>query len=234
MRNIFRYFITAIFAAAVFGGIGAVKADAQPIRDVLNRMDKHFKALQTLQAGVSRRQANPQVGSAPENSSGNLVLVPGKKGRDDVALRLNWTKPKEETLLVYRGNYQLYVPSIQTSYEGNTRSQKLGESGGGVLSLMTMSEADLKANYAAIYEGKETLNGKDVWHIRLDPKTKKNFKHAELWIDTDGMPIQATIVMPNSETDTFQFSGVRRNEKVDMKKAFSKIKTPSGTKVVNQ
>lgn len=234
MRNIFRYFITAIFAAVVFTGIGAVEGEAQsPIRIVLNRMDQHYKALQTLQAGVSRRQANPQVGTS-EDSSGKVVLVPGKKGRDDVSVRLNWTKPREETLLVYKGKYQLYVPGIQTSYEGTTKSQKLGKSGGGVLSMMTMSEAERKANFEVpLYEGKETLNGKEVFHIKLTPKTKQDFKFAELWVDTDGMPMQVKIVMPNGETDTLQFSGVKRNETVKGS-VFDKIKTASGTKVVKQ
>lgn len=234
MRNIFRYFVTAIFAAAVFSGIGFVEVNAQsPIRDVLNRMDKHYKALQTLQAGVSRRQANPQVGTS-DDSSGKVVLVPGKKGRDDVSVRLNWTKPREETLLVYKGKYQLYVPNIQTSYEGTTKSQKLGKSGGGVLSMMTMSEAERKANFEVpLYEGKETLNGKEVFHIKLKPKTKQAFKFAELWVDNDGMPMQVKIVMPNGETDTLQFSGVKRNETVNAS-VFNKIKTASGTKVVKQ
>lgn len=233
MRNIFRYFITTIFAAAVFGGIGAAETDAQDMRTILKRMDSHYKSLQTLQAGVSRRQANPQVGTS-DDSSGTIVLVPGKKGRDDVSIRLNWTKPREETLLVHQGKYQLYVPGIKTSYEGTTKSQKVGQSGGGVLRMMTMSEAELKANYTSVFEGEETLNGTKVWHIVLTPKARQEFKHADLWINFDGMPIQAKITAHNNETDTFQLSGVKPNEKVDMNKVFSKIKTPSGTKVVKQ
>jgi outer membrane lipoprotein-sorting protein len=233
MRNIFRYFITAIFAAAVFGGIGAVNTEAQDMRTILKRMDSHYKSIQTLQAGVSRRQANPQVGTS-DDSSGTIVLVPGKNGRDDVSIRLRWTKPREETLLVHQGKYQLYVPGIKTSYEGTTKSQKMGKSGGGVLRMMTMSEAELKANYTSVYEGEETLNGIKVWHIKLTPKTKQEFKHADLWIEFNGMPIQAKITAHNNETDTFQFSGIKPNEKVDIKKTFSKIKTPSGTKVLNQ
>jgi Outer membrane lipoprotein-sorting protein len=234
MRNTFRYFLTAIFATLLFGGVAVSESFAQsPIRDVLNRMDRHYKALQTLQAGVSRRQANPQVGTS-DDSSGNVVLIPGKKGRDDVSVCLNWTKPREETLLVYKGKYQLYVPGIQTSYEGNTKSQKLGKSGGGVLSLMTMSDTERKANFEVpLYEGKETLNGKEVFHIKLTPKTKQDFKLAELWVDTDGMPMQVMIVMPNGETDTLQFSGVKRNETINAS-VFNKIKTAPGTKVINQ
>jgi outer membrane lipoprotein-sorting protein len=99
--------------------------------------------------------------------------------------------------------------------------------------MMTMSEAELKANYETSYEGKETLGGSVVWHIKLTPKTKQEFKFAELWIDMDGMPTQAKIVATNGETDTIQLSSVKKNEKVD-KSTFSKIATPSGTKVLKQ
>lgn len=232
MRNIFRYFITAIFAAAVFGGIGTVETDAQSImRTILNRMDTHYKSLQTLQSSVSRSQASPQTGTS-ESQSGTIVMVPGKKGRDDVSVRLNWTKPRNETLLIFEGKYQLYVPDMKTSYEGSTKSQKAGKSGGGVLRMMTMTEAELKANYNASYEGKETLGGSEVWHIKLTPKTKQEFSFAELWIDMDGMPLQTKVVMPNGDTDTIQLSSVKKNEKVDKKSTFSKLKTPSGTSVL--
>ncbi len=229
MKNIFRYFITAIFTAAVFGGIGAVETDAQTIRELLDRMDKHYKALSSLQANISRKQANPQVGTS-EDSSGKVVMVPGK-GRA-VSLRLDWLKPREETLSVANGKYQLYVPSISRAYRGSTSSQKVNESGGGVLSLMSMSETELKTKFSSRYIGKETLGGEDVWHIELTPRGRENFKMADLWIDSDGMPIQAKMTAHNNETDTLQFSAVKRNETINA--AVFKVKVAKDTEVVTQ
>lgn len=225
-----RYSLTAIAAVIFFGSFGAGSADAQGIlREVLNRMDKHYKALKSLESNVSRVQANPQIGTS-EDSSGSIVLVPGT-GRD-VALRLDWTRPRAETLSVASGKYQLYVPGIKRAYRGTTKSQQLNKSGGGVLKMMTMSEIELRANYNVKYIGQVNLGGSEVWHIQLDPKAREGFRQAELWVDSDGMPIQGRVTAHNNETDTFRFSDIKRNRKINA--STFKVSVAKGTEIVNQ
>lgn len=227
--GIYKFVYKFLFILLITTSIGVVNAEAQIIREILNRMDRHYKALSSLQSNVSRTQYNAQLRET-DNWSGKLVMVPGK-GRE-VSFRLDWTKPREEILSVAKGKYQLYIPGRKMAYRGSTNSQRSRQSGGGALNMLTMSEADLRANYEVKYIGQVTLAGTEVWHLQLDPKTKQDFKFAELWVNSDGMPIQARITAQNNDTDTFQFSAIRRNERINAS-VFS-VKVEKDTQIITQ
>ena len=209
---------------------GVGEASGQNIlREILTRMDKHYKAMQSMESNVARTIYNAQLRETDEYS-GKVVLVPGK-GRD-ASVRLDWTRPREEILSIANSKYQLYIPSIQTAYRGSTSSQKAKGSGGGALQMLSMSEAELLRNFDAKYVGQVTLAATEVWHIRLDPKTKQDFKFAEMWVDKDGMPIQVRITAQNNDTDTFRFSSIKRNNRIPGS-TFA-VKVANGTKILNQ
>lgn len=231
MKKVKRVIISAIAATLMLAFAGASEAEAQGIlREILDRMDKHYKALQTLQTNVSRTQYNAQL-KETDNYSGRLILKPGK-GRD-VSMRLDWTRPREETLSVANGKYQIYVPGINRAYRGSTsNSKELEKKGGGVLKMISMSEAELRANFTPSYLGQVNLNGSEVWHVKLDPKTRQDFKFAELWVDKDGMPIQGRVTAHNNDTDTFQFSGIKRNGKINA--SVFTVKPVKGTEIIMQ
>jgi outer membrane lipoprotein-sorting protein len=212
MRKFLRGIVPAVFAIACFGFVGTLSAEAQILREILGRMDSHHKALRSLQSDVSRRQLNVQLNET-DVYQGKIVLIPGK-GRN-FSMRLDWSKPREEILSVVNGQYVLYVPSIARVYLGSADSKKVSQGGGSVLSTMSMSEADLRANYEVKYNGQVTLEGVEVWHLRLDPKTRQSYKFAELWVDGNGMPIQGKITAHNNDTDTFLLTRLRKNETIN-------------------
>jgi outer membrane lipoprotein-sorting protein len=227
MNRFLRSTIAAAFGLTVMLGFGAINAEAQILREILNRMDTHYKALQSLEANVTRRQVNSQIGTS-EEQSGSIVLVPQKKA--SFMVRLDWTRPRAETLTVANGKYQMYIPAIKTAYRGSTKSQQANKAGGGVLSILTMSEAERRANFNVRYLGQVSLAGDQVWHLQLDPKTKQSFKSAELWVNTDGMPVQGKVVAHNNDTDTIQLKVVNKNQKIDSSKF--KVTPARGTNVI--
>lgn len=230
MKKYKQIILTAITGAFIFGFSSVPAVDAQnPLREILGRMDTHYKALKSLESDITRTKYESTLKDTSVDS-GNLTMQPGKG--TDFKLRLNWIKPRVETLSVANGKYQLYVPDIKRAYRGTTKSQKVSESGGGVISVLNMSEAEMRAKYNVKYHGQVTLAGIEVWHIQLDPKTKQSFKFAELWVDKDGMPSQARITAHNIDTETFQLSGVKKNNKIAAS-VFS-VTPAKGTEIVEQ
>ncbi len=185
------------------------------LREIINRMDNHYKRLATLKADVERAQVNPQLDST-DLYAGKIVMKPGK-GRE-FALRLDWSKPKVEILSIVRGKYVLFVPHINRAYFGSSDSKKAKTSGGGnALSALSMSEGELRANFTPTFIGEPKLkDGTLTAQVRLTPKTRQNFKLADVWIDADGMPRQVMITALNGDTDTFFFSNIKKNDSIDV------------------
>lgn len=231
MKRFFRFGLPAIAFFTFINMFTAAETNAQILREILNRMDNHYKALSSLQADVLREQANVQLGDV-DKYEGKIVMVPGK-GRS-FSLRLDWVKPKEEVISVVNGQYVLYVPGINRAYTGSSNSQKITSGGGGnVLKAMSMSESELNQNYTVDYLGQETLSsGTPVWHLKLTPKTKAQYKFAELWVDKDGMPLQGKVVANNNDTDTFLLKNPVKNKSIDGK--IFKVTLPGNVEHIKQ
>jgi hypothetical protein len=89
----------------------------------------------------------------------------------------------------------------------------------------------MKANYSARYLGTETVKcGIKTWHLVLTPKTDYRFKSAELWVDINGMLVQAKVFARNNDSTTILFSETRKNETIN--KAVFQFKSPKSTKII--
>ncbi|MEJ7698501.1 MAG: hypothetical protein WKF71_02480 [Pyrinomonadaceae bacterium] len=53
---------------------------------------------------------------------------------------------------------------------------------------------------------------------------------AELWVDGNGMPIQAKVVESNNDTTTVLLSGFEKNAKINLQQF--EVKLPKDTKIV--
>jgi outer membrane lipoprotein-sorting protein len=227
MKNFLRHGFTAIALTFILSAFAATAANAQTT-EILKRMDEHYKALKSLQAAVTREQYNPQLDET-DRSAGTISLLPGK-GRA-FSLRLDWTQPKNEIISVVNGQYVAFIPGIKRAYTGNSESKTLSDKGGNALKILSMSKDDIKANYDVEYLGQESISGGiPTWHLKLTPKTKTNFKFAELWVDGNGMPLQGKITQPNDNTDLVLLTNLQKN--VSIKAAIFKVSLPKGTEVV--
>lgn len=227
MKIFLRYGFTAIALTFILSTFGATGANAQ-INEILKRMDDHYKALKSLQANVTRVQLNSQLGEE-DTSSGTISLLPGK-GRN-FSMRLDWTKPKPETISVVNGQYVAYNPGINQAWTGNSESKTLSNKGGNALKVMSMSREEIKANYDVQYLGQENVSGGiPTWHLKLTPKASSNYKFVNLWVDGNGMPIQGKITQPNNDTDSILLTNLKKN--VSLNGSIFKVSLPKGTKIV--
>ena len=70
-----------------------------------------------------------------------------------------------------------------------------------------------------------------TWHLELTPKAPQSYKSADLWVDGNGMPIQARIMEKNNDTTTVYLSNLQKN--VTINASGFKVEMPKNIKCVS-
>ncbi|MGD9563628.1 MAG: outer membrane lipoprotein carrier protein LolA [Pyrinomonadaceae bacterium] len=229
MKRILKATLPAVVIAAFLGIFSVNDAFGQDkLREILNRMDIHNKGMTTLRARVTMVKTNAQLGGVADTTVGTALYAKGK-GRNPL-VRIDWEKP-EESLAVRDGKYIMYRPRLGVAYVGSTDSAGRDTKSNSALAFMSMSKAELRANYevALLSENATLSSGVQTWHLRLTPIKKTSYKLAEIWVDPNGMPHQTKIIEQNDDTTTVLLTNLEKNVKLDGD-AFE-IKLAKGTKV---
>lgn len=228
MKNYLRFSLTAIALVFVFNAFAVTDAKAQILNEILKRMEAHRQSLTSLQAAITRDIFNSQL-DEHDVTQGMTMYLPAK-GRDAL-VRIDWTKPVQETLSVVNKQYVLYQPRLNQAIIGKVESGKKDPTKTNALAFMNMSKDQLKANYEVSYLGKETVGGNtETWHLKLVPRLAGNYKYAEIWVDGNGMPIQGKVVELNDDSTTVLLSNLQKNVTIDVSKF--KVNLPSDTKII--
>lgn len=211
----------------IFGGAQAAPAQGI-LNEILSRMDAHNKSLTSLRANATMVQVNSQLGVS-DTTEGAVAYLP-IRGKNP-AVRVDWTRPKKETLASIDKQYVMYRPELAQAYTGSTDSAKGNAKAGSALAFMSMSKPQLKQNYSMKYLGEATLqNGTKTWHLELTPNVRTTYKSAEVWVDGNGMPIQSKITEHNNDSTTVLLSNLQKNVKINT--ADFKVDLPKGTKII--
>lgn len=229
MKGMKRVLGLAAFAV-VFTFASSTVASAQGIlAEILKRMDDNNKGMKSLKSNLKMSTYNPQIDET-DVKDGAVQYLPAPT-KEKISIRIDWSKPLVEHLAVVNGKYIMYRPHISQAIVGNVNDSKGPSSAGGALAFISMNRAQLKANYDVSYQGEATVNGSvKTWQLKLTPKNAGSYKEAELWVDSNGMPVQAKVVEKNKTVTTIQLTGVERNATIP-KDVFS-IKPPGGTKII--
>lgn len=226
MKNIFRSGFIAVLALS-FLFVSDAAAQLGELRQIKRRIEDHNKNLTTMRAGLTWVKENTQLRET-DTKRGDIKYAkrPGK----DALVRIDWTRP-EETISIGDGKYVLFQPASRIAYTGSVKDAQKGQTKvASALSFMTMTRAELDANFDAQYGEQGTLSdGTAVARIKLMPKGKASFKWAELWVDVDGMPRQTKITENNDDTSTFLITKPSKN--IPLKKSDFEVKIPAGTDV---
>jgi len=229
MKLFLRLSFTITVVALLFSVFSAPETKAQAVLQIiLNRIDTHNKSLQTLRSNVTMEKYNSQL-KETDVTEGTMMYLPMKKG--DPLIRIDWAKPVAETLAVIKGDYIVYRPRLSQYLTGKTKDAKGSGKSSGALAFMNMSKTQLKANYSIKYIGEESVSGGvRTTHLELTPKTASTYKMADLWVDADGMPVQAKIIEKNNDSTTILLSGLKKNGTINA--SDFKVIIPPGTKEV--
>lgn len=213
MKSFFRLSLTAIAFLFVFNIFAVTETKGQAIlNDILKRMDNNNKSLQTLRANVAMDKFNSQL-DEHDLYEGKAIYLP--QAKSNAYVRIDWSKPVEESLAVVKKDYILYRPRLNQVIIGNvSKAQGSGKSNN-ALAFINMSKAQLKANYSITYIGQESISGAvQTWHIQLTPKTAAGYKVADLWVDGDGMPRQMKVTENNKDTTTVLLTSIEKNVQI--------------------
>lgn len=199
------------------------------VSSILNNMERNRRELKTLRAGVWMQKYNAQLRET-DSYLGEASYIPGV-GRS-VSLRVDWTKPTNEILAVAGGQYTLFKPRMNMAYKGSANSAKGSGKVNNVLGFgLNVSKAELSAKFQPVeLLGEGSLDGPHVWWLKLVPKGNAGYKHAEIWVDDEGMPRQVRIVEKNGDMTTVRLVNPQKNAPIDA--AVFDLKLGSDVKIV--
>lgn len=231
MKSFTKIGLAAFAVMLFFNAFAAVETKAQigaQLNEVLKRMETHRSKLTSLKTSVKMVRYNPQLDES-ETQSGTAIYVPAKKR--DALIRIDWTKPNEETLSVVNKEYIIYRKRLKQAIVGKASEAKGSGKANNLFAFMNMSKDELKANYSIKLLGEEKVSGTiPTWHLQLTPKNSSPFTTASLWVDGNGMPIQIKVTEKNKDTTTILLSGLQKN--VEIKNSIFELDLPRDTKFV--
>ena len=190
---------------------------------IFKRMEAHQKALKSLRADILMTKFESQLGET-DTYQGKLSFLPQKP---NFAMRIDWTKPKPEIISIVKDQFILYRPALNSALNGKLNdSQK-----NAFVMFANLSKEKLKENYNVKYLGGEKISDAlSAWHLELTPKTPTSYKTVELWIDANGMVIQAKIIENNGDWSNILLTNLQKN--VSIPSAEFKIVLPNETKII--
>jgi len=229
MSKLKRYLGFAALLFVFIGGTAASEASGQVLNSILTRMDNHNKALRSLRADVTMVKENTQL-RVNDTTEGKVLYVPQRNS--DPLVRIDWRSP-DETFAVVKGTYIIYRPRLQQYITGSTKQAKGKGTAGGALAFMNMSRAELRKNYEVVIvsENASLSGGVSTIHLKLTPKIKTSYQYAEVWVDSDGMPLQSKVVENNGDSTTILLKNLEKNITID--RSTFQVKLPPGTKRVD-
>jgi outer membrane lipoprotein-sorting protein len=227
--KIFSRLRLAIISITLFFSLLVVsEAEAQVLPSILNKMQTHQKSLYSFRSKITMEKYNSQLKESDVNA-GIIIYLRG--GKNQIFSRIDWTKPVQESLSLINREYVLYRPRLKQALMGTTYKTKENYKFIDALSFLNMSKNEIKAYYDIKYLGQETVkSGTKTWHLVFTPKTASIYKAAQLWVDGNGMPIQAKVVEHNDDSTTVLLSDWKKNATIDA--AEFKIKLPISTKII--
>ena len=231
MKTSLRLGLIAVAIVLVFNAFAIIETKAQnPLPEILKRMETHRKSLTSLRSTVKMVKYD-SVLKVPDTYEGTTIYLPAK-GRDAL-VRIDWTKPVQETLSVVKKKYVIYTPRRKQAITGDASDAKGSGKAGNLFSFINMSKAELKANFDITYFGEEKISGDiSTWHLEMTPKNPAsyNFKKAEMWVDGNGMPLQIKITESNNDTTTVLLTNIQKN--VPIKTDIFKVELPKKTQII--
>ncbi len=219
--------VALVLASFVAIPLPAANAQAGIVSSVLTKMDRQKQSLRTLSADISMEKYNSQLRDS-DKYYGTIRYIPAG-GRTASFVRLDWSKPQKEVLVVANGAYVLYRPRLNQALVGNTTAVK-SKTDNDVLALLNMSAAQLRARFGDFQDTyDETIwGGVHTTHLKAVPKSAASYKYIELWVDDSGLPVQTKMVEKNDDSTTMRLSNVSKNENID--KSIFDLKLDSSVK----
>lgn len=210
--------LIVLVALVVVAAAALPRANAQAglVSSIFKRLDSNKQSLKSLRANLTMTKYNAQLRDE-ERFQGLIFYVPGPSGNRSALMKVEWTSPQHETLLVANGAYTLYRPRLNMAIEGKTNSMR-SQKDSDVLALLSMSATQLRTKFGEPEDVREETLWGNVWtqHLKVTPKGPAGYQYIEVWVDKEGMPVQTKMVEKNDDSTTMRLTNVEKNQTIPM------------------
>jgi len=214
-------FITLMF----FAGL----APAEPLADVLARMDRAAAEFHSLSAQMKRVQYTAVLSESSE-MDGVLRLRHVKAGTEGL---IEFQQPEQRTVSIKGKSVQIYYPKAKNLevYDASKYSSNMDQ----ILLLgFGTTSAELKKSYDIKDGGAQKINGVDTTRIELTPRSdelKKLITKIELWIpEGQNNPVRAKFSEPSKNYELVDYSDIKVNP--DLPDSAFALKLPDKVKKI--
>ena len=209
--------------------LSAALAPAEPLADVLARMDRAAREFHSLSAQMKRVQFTAVLSESSE-MEGVLRL---KRVNDGTLGVIEFQQPEQRTVFIKGKSVQIYYPKANTVeiYDASKYATNMDQ----ILLLgFGTSSGELKKSYDFKDGGAQKINGADTTRIELTPQAaelKKLITKIELWIpEGQSNPVRAKFSEPSKNYELVDYSDIKVNP-VLPESAFE-LKLPSTVKKI--
>jgi outer membrane lipoprotein-sorting protein len=185
-------------------------ATAEPLTDVLARMDHAAAEFHSLSARMKRVQFTAVLSESSE-MEGAVRLRRTKNGTQGI---VEFQQPEQRTVFINGKQVQIYYPKAKNVeiYDASKYTSNMDQ----VLLLgFGTSAAELKKSYDIKDGGVQKINGFDTTRIELTPRSdemKKLITKIELWIpEGQSNPVRAKFSEPSKNYELVDYSDIKVN-----------------------
>lgn len=183
---------------------------AEPLADILARMDQAAGEFRSLSAQMKRVQFTAVLDESSE-MDGVLRLRRAKGGTQGV---IEFQQPEQRTVLIEGKTVRIYYPKANTVeiYDASKYSSNMDQ----ILLLgFGTSSAELKKSYDFKDGGAQKIGGVATTRLELTPKSaelQKLITKIELWIpEGQSNPIRAKFSEPSKNYELVDYSDIKVN-----------------------
>jgi outer membrane lipoprotein-sorting protein len=188
----------------------ALLARAEPLADILARMDRAAQDFRALSATMKRMQYTAVISESNE-MDGVVRLKRIKKGTVGI---VDFQHPEQRTVYVNGHDIQIYYPKANTVeiYDTSKYTTNMDQ----ILLLgFGTSAAELRKSYDIKDGGVQKVNGADTTRFELTPRSdemKKLITKIELWIpEGQSNPVRAKFSEPSKNYELVDYSDIKVN-----------------------
>jgi outer membrane lipoprotein-sorting protein len=216
--------IVAVLSIPASGAIANGKLD-----EVLANMERAARAIKGIEADLRQEKRDMQIGGK-EIYSGKIYFQHSGKDRD--RLRINYTVPEGQIVIVDGDKILLYQKAINQLIESTRQAQASKSQEFSFIATPYKSVPELKSQYNIVYAGDEQTGSASTAKLELTPKGPSSAKKVTLWVEQSSwLPIKYQVVETNNNITTFTLGNLKS---AALSNDIFKFTPPKGTKFVHQ
>ncbi len=184
--------VLALVLTLVVAPAAPCQAPEPEVRDLLARAEAVYDGISSMRAEFDQTIEIELLG---RKRSGKGEWFQKGRGR----FKMDFTDPAGDLIVADGANLWLYYPSthpgqvIRSSIDANV-------TGAGMVDLQGRIFEKAAADYEAVLEGSEEVDGHATWLVTLTPRTASPYRRVRAWIDAGSLLVRRFEIVEENET----------------------------------